>query len=75
MTPCRRSGVQSLGRRFSLTDRGLPPELVCANHGVEDGDEFPHRSGERACNGWGPKEIGLEQLYYLFQNTIRPHST
>ena len=47
MTPCRRSGVQTPGRCFSLTDRGFPPELVCAHHGVEDGDEFPHRSSER----------------------------
>ena len=47
MTPCLRSGVQSPGRRFSLTDRWLPPELICPNHGVENGDEFPHRSGER----------------------------
>ena len=47
MTPCRRSGVQSPGRRFSLTDRWLSPELVCANHGVENGDEFPHRRSER----------------------------
>ena len=47
MTLCRRSGVQSPRRCFSLTDRWLPPELICPNHGVENGDEFPHRSGER----------------------------
>jgi len=36
MTLCRRSGVQTPGRHFSLTDRRFSPELVCANESVED---------------------------------------
>ena len=46
MTLCRRSGVQTPGRHFWLTDRRFSPELVCANQSVEDDDEFPHRSRE-----------------------------
>ena len=46
MTLCRRSGAQSPGRLFLLTTDWFPPELVCVNHRVEDGDEFPHRSCE-----------------------------
>ena len=51
LTLCRRSGAQSPGRLFLLTTDWFPPELVCVNHRVEDGEEFPHRSCEESQKG------------------------
>ena len=51
MTPCRRSGVQSPGRRFSLTDRWLPPELICAWKAKRGQVSFNKENREQEAKG------------------------
>ena len=46
------------GCRLSILD-WFPPELVCVNHRVEDGDEFPHRSCERYLHEFSLRQQAL----------------